>query len=282
MPMKRHLLIGTATVAVAAAFAVPVGPAQAQATATVRVIHGIGPDDNPVDIYVDDQLTLTAASFEDQALVGAVDAGVHNVKLCNAVPVPPTTLTEGCDGGSVGPNPGVDLTLVAGTSVTWLAVWSPVDPIGRPSVVQVSHTVTCITSGNARVSASNQAAFVDPVSVAIAGVPSLPDLAAGQTAFLINDVPAFTAATVVLSDGDANELETDDNVEFPANNLTTVYAVGNPQIEGGDVEMIDESIPLDVCVAPTTTVSVAPTTASTSASTTSSTPIVVVNPRFTG
>ena len=293
MLAKRHLLTGAAALSVAAALAVPTGPAQAQADATVRFLHGIGPDANAVDVYIDDALALTNVQFEDVELLDPLDAGVHNVKMCSADPAPPATLTDGCPIGgggadlrsgpaprfSVGPNTGTDIVVVAGTNVTFAAVYSPIAPIGRPTVMQVSHQVGCIDAGETRISATNQAAFVDPANLAIEGVGPLNDLAAGQTANLISDVPAFTAASMVTTDGDGNELENDTNVEFPANTLNVVYIVGNPQIEGGDVETVVERIALDTCAVPTTTAG--PTT-SVSIAPTSTTAIVTVTPNFTG
>ena len=206
--MRRYLL---PVISALAALVVFGGPAAAQeADASVVVVHGIA--DTPVDVYVNDELTLEDFTYETVTDPLSLPPGDY------ALAVRPADADPASD-----PILEADATLAAGNNVTVIAHLSEG---GDPTLTAFVNDVSTTAAGQGRLVVRHTAA-----------APAVDVLAGGEAVFtdLTNpneakaDLPAGTVSASVALAGTTDPVIGPADVPVVEGQATIVYAVGSAE-----------------------------------------------------
>jgi len=270
--MKRTTtLLAALAIVVAAAVAVPALTTTAGAadTSQVSVVHGI--PGVPVDVYVDDALTLT--DFEPEAVAGPLEvpAGDHRVEIYAASPTPPDR--------APGSGALIDQTetVPAGKSVSLVA---HLDESGDPALTAFVDDTSALAAGQARVTVRHTAA-APAVDVYVDGAKAVSDLSNPEEA--VAEIPTGSHEIAVKVAGTDTTVIGPATLDFAANTNTIVYAIGSVRAEnlGVVVQTVATSKPTPGDDEPSTTM---PAAASTSPANPQAMPAVPTHaqPAYTG
>lgn len=204
----RKLLAAAAAAAALTAGALA-SPALAQpATGTVTVVHGI--PNLPVDIYVNDALTLPNFTFKAITDPLTLPAATYNIKIRAA-------------GAAATDAPALqgDVTLPAGANASIIA---HLDEGGSPRLTTFVNDMTRIPAGQARVVVRHTAA-APAVDILVNGSPALTNLANPNETKAA--VPAGTYQVAVAPTGTTTPVLGPVSLDLRAGNSYIVYAVGS-------------------------------------------------------
>jgi hypothetical protein len=212
MSGKRWLLAGATAGFVTAAGLAAAAPAMAQESSQVAVVHGI--PGQPVDVYVDGELTLE--DFQPGEIAGPLElpSGSYDIDL-TAPGDPVGNAILSADGVEV-PG-GANLSVVAHLSEG-----------GEPTLTAYANDVSALPAGQARVTARHTAA-APAVDVRVEGEPVFtgltnPDEATAEVAAgtVSVDVVLAGTGTVVLGPAD---------LDLREGSHTIAYAIGSADDE---------------------------------------------------
>ena len=206
--MNNILIAGFGAGALIALGAVaPVGASEN--AAMLSVLHGV--PDLPVDVYVDDELTLD--DFQPGDLAGPLElpAGTYSVAI---------TAADAADASqpAIGP---LDLPLDAGGDYTAVA---HLDAEGNPTATLFPNAVSGIPAGQGRLTVRHTAA-APPVDVLAGGQAVISGLANPDEATL--DLPAGTISASVAAAGTTEPVIGPADVQVAEGTLTIAYAWGS-------------------------------------------------------
>lgn len=222
---RSAALAGAATLATTlagmGALALPAHAATADG-ASLSVLHGV--PDTPVDVWVNDELTLD--DFQPGDLAGPLDlpAGDYEVAL---------TAPDATDASEpvLGP---VTVTLEADTNYTAVA---HLDEAGAPTVTPYVNDTSPTAAGEGRLTVRHDAA-APAVDVLAGGTPVIEGLANPDEASL--DLPAGTIEASVAAAGTTDPVIGPAPVEVQEGVLTIVYAWGS--LEDGNLDLAVQTI----------------------------------------
>lgn len=214
--MKKILIAGIGAGALVALGAV--APANAaEDNAMLSVLHGI--PDTPVDVYVNDELTID--DFQPGDLAGPLElpAGTYSVAL---------TATDAADASDpvLGP---IDLPLEAGGNYTAVA---HLDADGNPGANLFTNDVSDIAAGEGRLTVRHVAA-APAVDVLAGGSPVIEGLENPNEQTL--NLPAGTVEASVAAAGTTDPVIGPAPVDVAEGTLTIVYAWGSLEDENLDL-----------------------------------------------
>ena len=214
--MKKILIAGIGAGALVALGAV--APANAaEDNAMLSVLHGI--PDTPVDVYVNDELTID--DFQPGDLAGPLElpAGTYSVAL---------TATDAADASDpvLGP---IDLPLEAGGNYTAVA---HLDAEGTPTANLFTNDVSDIAAGEGRLTVRHVAA-APAVDVLAGGSPVIEGLENPNEQTL--NLPAGTVEASVAAAGTTDPVIGPAPVDVAEGTLTIVYAWGSLEDENLDL-----------------------------------------------
>lgn len=214
--MKKILIAGIGAGALVALGAV--APANAaEDNAMLSVLHGI--PDTPVDVYVNDELTID--DFQPGDLAGPLElpAGTYSVAL---------TATDAADASDpvLGP---IDLPLEAGGNYTAVA---HLDADGAPTANLFTNDVSDIAAGEGRLTVRHVAA-APAVDVLAGGSPVIEGLENPGEQTL--NLPAGTVEASVAPAGTTDPVIGPAPVDVAEGTLTIVYAWGSLEDENLDL-----------------------------------------------
>lgn len=214
--MKKILIAGIGAGALVALGAV--APANAaEDNAMLSVLHGI--PDTPVDVYVNDELTID--DFQPGDLAGPLElpAGTYSVAL---------TATDAADASDpvLGP---IDLPLEAGGNYTAVA---HLDADGAPTANLFTNDVSDIAAGEGRLTVRHVAA-APAVDVLAGGSPVIEGLENPNEQTL--NLPAGTVEASVAAAGTTDPVIGPAPVDVAEGTLTIVYAWGSLEDENLDL-----------------------------------------------
>jgi hypothetical protein len=212
-PTKEDIVRKTIAAGVVAGFALAAGfiaPATASTAedATLYVFHGI--PDLPVDVYVDDVITIEdfqPGTFTDDPLV--VPAGTYTVDLRPAGAAPDTD-----------PALSADLPLEAGMNYTAAAF---LDAEGNPTAKLFTNDITATNAGEGRLTVRHTAA-APAVDILAGGAPVFTNVANGAEGTA--DLPVGTVEASVAATGTTEPLLGPAPVDVQDGVLTIAYAWG--------------------------------------------------------
>jgi hypothetical protein len=195
-----------------AASAVAFAPsAMAQdANASVVVVHGI--PDTPVDVYVNDELTLDDFAFGTVTDALSLPAGTYNldVRAADAEASADPILTA-------------DATLAGGDNVSIVA---HLDAAGAPKITPFANDTAPVAAGNGRLVVRHTAA-APAVDVLAGGTPTFTNLSNPNEAKA--DLPAGTVSAAVALAGTTAPVIGPADVPVTEGSATIVYAVGSAE-----------------------------------------------------
>ena len=214
--MKKILIAGIGAGALVALGAV--APANAaEDNAMLSVLHGI--PDTPVDVYVNDELTID--DFQPGDLAGPLElpAGTYSVAL---------TATDAADASDpvLGP---IDLPLEAGGNYTAVA---HLDADGAPTANLFTNDVSDIAAGEGRLTVRHVAA-APAVDVLAGGSAVISGLENPNEETL--NLPAGTVEASVAAAGTTDPVIGPAPVDVAEGTLTIVYAWGSLEDENLDL-----------------------------------------------
>jgi hypothetical protein len=207
--MKR--LAAAAVLGIATGFAVlgPIGPADAAENASVTVVHGI--PNTPVNVFVNDKLTLQ--NFKPGTVAGplSLPAGSYAVKIFAA------SNTAGTG------TPVIQATaqVPAGANVSLVA---HLTAAGKPTITPFVNDVTRLAPGQARLIVRHTAA-APAVDVRAGGTPVIKGLTNPQQKVL--NLPAGTVNADVVLAGTSTVALGPADVDLTEGTATIVYATGS-------------------------------------------------------
>lgn len=217
--MKKIWLTPAIAAAALLATAAP-GSAQ-EADATVTVVHGI--PDTPVDVYVNDDLTLEDFAFGTVTDPLSLPAGDY------ALAVRPADADAGSD-----PILAADASLATGDDVSIVAHLSEA---GDPTLTPFVNDTAPTAAGNGRLVVRHTAA-APAVDVLAGGEPVFTGLANPDEAKA--DLPAGTVSASVAVAGTTDPVIGPADVPVTEGAATIVYAVGSA--EAGNLDVLVQTI----------------------------------------
>ncbi len=262
---------------IAAALGLSLTPILATATsaapgpASVSVLHGI--PGVPVDVYVNDALTLTNFLPKDTAGPLALPAGTYSIQVFSHIAAPPATAAARVDAAVI--TKSVDVPADVNASVI-----ANFDNTGTPVLSVFVNNNAPTAAGKARVTVRHTA-DAPTVDIQVNGADAIPDLVYGEEASAELAAGTYDFAVQVSPDGPiAIDIP---GVTLVAGQHLVVYAIGqaSPPVTGGPMAIGT----LDVITQPFTVGQVAPVTTlgpTTIAPAPTTTRVPVVNPAFTG
>nr|WP_245529060.1 DUF4397 domain-containing protein [Beutenbergia cavernae] len=200
------------------------GPAAAQGSspAMLSVLHGV--PDTPVDVYVNDELTLD--DFQPGELAGPLElpAGTYTVAI---------TAADAADASApvIGP---VDLPLEAGGNYTAAAF---LDAAGEPTAALFTNDTSATEAGQGRLTVRHVAA-APAVDVLAGGEAVMTALENGGEQSL--DLPAGTVSASVAATGTTDPVIGPADVTVAEGALTVVYAWGS--LEAGNLALATQTV----------------------------------------
>ena len=217
--MRRLILAAAATVAAVGFSAAPVGAQDGNAT--VVVVHGI--PDTPVDVYVNDELTLD--DFEFGTVTDALSLPPGDYALA----------VRAADAdASADPILEADATLAAGNNVSIVA---HLTESGDPTITPFANDTAPTAAGNGRLIVRHTAA-APAVDVLAGGEAVFSDLANPNEAKA--DLPAGTVSASVALAGTTDPVIGPADVPVVEGQATIVYAVGSA--EAGNLDVLVQTI----------------------------------------
>jgi hypothetical protein len=216
----RKLVIASAAAAAAALASMPAAYAQ-EADASVVVVHGI--PDTPVDVYVDDQLTLDDFTFGTVTDPVSLPAGDHAIAV-----------RAGDADASAAPLLSANASLTAGQNVSLVAHLSEA---GDPTLTPFVNDTAQVAAGQGRLVVRHTAA-APAVDVLAGGTPVFSNLANPNEAMA--DLPAGTVSASVALAGTTEPLIGPADVPVTEGAATIVYAVGSA--EAGNLDVLTQTI----------------------------------------
>jgi hypothetical protein len=200
--------VARAGLVVAAIGALGAAPAYAQETSQVFVVHGI--PDQPVDVYVNGEPTLS--DFQPGEVAGPLDLAAGSYDIAVTAPGDPVEdALISVDGAEV-PG-GANLSLVAHLSEE-----------GEPTLTPFVNDVSQLAAGEARVTARHTAA-APAVDIRVGGEPVFSDLTNPQEASA--DVPAGPITVDVVLAGADDVVLGPAELTLAEGTLTIGYAIGS-------------------------------------------------------
>lgn len=195
-----------------AASAIALAPAAVaqEGNASVVVVHGI--PDTPVDVYVNDELTLDDFAFgtvTDALSLPAGDYGI-DVRAADAEANADPILTA-------------DATLTGGANVSIVA---HLDEAGAPKITPFVNDTAPVAAGNGRLVVRHTAA-APAVDVLAGGTPTFTALTNPNEAKA--DLPAGTVSAAVALAGTTDPVIGPADVPVTEGSATIVYAVGSAE-----------------------------------------------------
>jgi hypothetical protein len=218
---RSAALAGATTLVALGAFALP-----AQATtadgASLSVLHGV--PDTPVDVWVNDELTLD--DFQPGDLAGPLDlpAGSYSV----AITAPDATDTSA---PVIGP---VDLPLEAGGNYTAVA---HLDAAGQPTATLFTNSTEPTAAGQGRLTVRHVAA-APAVDVLAGGTAVVSGLENPKEAVL--DLPAGTVSASIAAAGTTEPVLGPADVTVAEGVNTIAYAWGS--LEAGNLALATQTV----------------------------------------
>jgi hypothetical protein len=199
---------GLVVAAIGALGAATAAPAYAQETSQVFVVHGI--PDQPVDVYVNGEPTLS--DFQPGEVAGPLDLAAGSYDIAVTAPGDPVEdALISVDGAEV-PG-GANLSLVAHLSEE-----------GEPTLTPFVNDVSQLAAGEARVTARHTAA-APAVDIRVGGEPVFSDLTNPQEASA--DVPAGPITVDVVLAGADDVVLGPAELTLAEGTLTIGYAIGS-------------------------------------------------------
>jgi len=237
--------------------------------AAVSVLHGI--PGVPVDVYVNDALTLT--NFLPKATAGPLElpAGAYAIKVFSHIDNPSASAAARADAAVI--TKSVDVPADVNASVI-----ANFDNTGTPVLSVFVNNNSPTAAGKARVTVRHTA-DAPTVDIQVNGADALPNLVYGAEASAELPAGSYDFAVQVSPDGPiAIDIP---GVTLVAGQHLVVYAIGqaSPPVPSNAAQAIGT---LDVITQPFTVGQVAPSTTFAPATPAPTTRIPVVNPAFTG
>lgn len=220
--MRKQIAAGLAVGMITAlGLALPASAATSE-TAQLSVLHGI--PDTPVDVYVNDELTLD--DFQPGDLAGPLElpAGDYEVAL---------TAPDAADASDplLGP---ATITLEGGANYTAVA---HLTEAGDPGLNLFTNDTSPTAAGEARLTVRHTAA-APAVDILAGGSPVVEGLANPDEATL--DLPAGTVSAAVALAGTTDPVLGPTDVQLAEGTLTVVYAWGSA--EDGNLDLAVQTI----------------------------------------
>jgi hypothetical protein len=216
--MRRVASLIAAVALVASAAVLATGPSGAQdGDSDIYVVHGI--PGLPVDVYVNDALTLP--DFQPEAVEGplALPAATYNVKVYAAEMDPPADAADRLDSPAIED----DLAVPAGINASVVAHYNAADV---PVLSVFVNDVSPVAAGEARVTARHTA-LAPEVNVLADGAVVFADVANGDEG--VADVPAGSYDLAVEVAPDGPEVLALDGVELVEGVNTIAYVIGRAE-----------------------------------------------------
>ncbi|QSB13660.1 DUF4397 domain-containing protein [Natronosporangium hydrolyticum] len=198
-------------------------PAQAEDDAQVYVVHGI--PDQPVDVYVDSELTLEGFQPGEVAGPLALPAGTYSIAL--------TAPGDGPENAIV----AADVDVPGGENVSLVA---HLTEGGDPTLTAFVNDVSEVPAGEARLTVRHTAA-APAVDVRADGEALVTDLTNPNEATA--QVPAGTVSAEVLLAGTDEVVIGPADLELTEGALTVVYAIGSA--DAGTLSLVVQVIEHD-------------------------------------
>ncbi|QYG93548.1 DUF4397 domain-containing protein [Iamia sp. SCSIO 61187] len=215
----RPLVASTIAAAAVALLAVPAGAQEGNAS--VVVVHGI--PDTPVDVYVNDELTLDDFTFGTVTEALSLPAGDYALAV------------RGADAeATADPILEADATLAAGDDVSIVAHLSEG---GDPTLTPFANDTAPTAAGQGRLIVRHTAA-APAVDVLAGGSPVFTNLANPNEAKA--DLPAGTVSAAVALAGTTDPVIGPADVPVVEGQATIVYAVGSA--EAGNLDVLVQTI----------------------------------------
>lgn len=211
-PWQRRFWLLTLAVLAILALALPISAQADDAPAQVRFLHAL-PGAGPVDVYVDEQLTLSELAFGAPSLYVQMPGGSHTVTVTQS------GVTTALWQQTITPTAGVSLTLiVASTSPLEFSVYQD--------------DLNPLPEGKSRVTGIHAIAGGDGVDVLLADGRALaPGLQYG-TPYGTLDIPTGVYELAIVSEGDSVDAALVPVTPFSLNSSTSyaLVAYGTPSL----------------------------------------------------
>lgn len=226
--LARRSRLGLVAAATSLAAAAAGAPAQAQEqdqqnTGQLTVVHGL--PEEPVDVYLNDQLELEGVQYED--IEGPLDVTADTYTVA---------LTE--PGGSMDdPLASTDVDVAAEEHVS---VVGHLSEEGEPEVTSFVDEIAEVPQDQAQLTARNTAA-ADPMDVAVDGEAVFTELANGDEA--TTDMSADTVEVELREAGTETALRGPEELTLGSGEATVAYAVGSQ--DQGTLALLWTTVPPD-------------------------------------
>jgi hypothetical protein len=196
--------------------------AASDSTADLAVLHAI--PDTPVDVWVDDELTID--DFQPGTLGGPLELPAGNYSIVITAPDATDTSSP-----VLGP---LDVDLAAGTSYTAVA---HLNPAGEPTATVFTNDISTTAPGEGRLTVRHTAA-APAVDILAGGTAVVSGLTNPDESVL--DLPAGTVSAAVALEGTSEPVIGPADVPVTEGTNTIVYAWGSA--EDGNLDLAVQTI----------------------------------------